>query len=511
DEEDRHLDLFHVMMVNREFCKIAAPFLWNKFSGQPKQLITYLSCLDQISRTYLKDCDIDLEPIPIGATFDYPSFLHKFNSRSLMDMCRSYTRLLEIPVAIEKLIPMFRELSKLFIGHNNHILDLRIICYDPLMNPALDDMIAGLMLSEETNNFRNIKVFRWENLNHDSTLLFYEMSKSLRNLEEIEVFPDTICNGDAFATFIRAQRNLRRILISGEIYREFDNLTPILEALKSQENTLVCLELDKLILNPNDQRAKEGLMACKKLKSLSLSMVHGLSKSIDFTTSFTLLERFRYQHNLNPTSRGDMSHVSYELTISRILETSGVNMRFVTLHEHSPLVISTMIQHCHNVQELNINTCPLENEEICNILASLKKLRVFSFPYKENIDVNNLLLEMAQKLSSLTSSSLIAMKIFMPSGNPGKIIPDILQRFLEACRKSLVRYIWILNCPQHWDYLTERHLEVIKGSGVNFRLDLPYDNVVAQFPGKLFVEIAYMLSLYMSLSEILTSIYDLNL
>src|SRR5829696_8539586 len=84
-------DLYSSLLVNRIWCKVTIPILWEfpfgqefhiherdkKFKRKSLCIRTYISCMDTQARTLLIQNGFDLSSSPPQATFDYPSFTHK--------------------------------------------------------------------------------------------------------------------------------------------------------------------------------------------------------------------------------------------------------------------------------------------------------------------------------------------------------------------------------------------------------------------------------------------------
>src|SRR6185436_3700196 len=96
-------DLYSSLLVNRIWCKVTIPILWefplgqecctdNKDKLEKKALCirTYISCMDTQARTLLIQNGFDLSLSPPQATFDYPSFTHKFRIINLIHFTHTY-------------------------------------------------------------------------------------------------------------------------------------------------------------------------------------------------------------------------------------------------------------------------------------------------------------------------------------------------------------------------------------------------------------------------------------
>ncbi|CAG8615346.1 1249_t:CDS:1, partial [Diversispora eburnea] len=85
-------DSYSSLLVNRFWCKVTIPILWElpfgryaKHNLKKKALCirTYISCMDIEVRTFLTQNGFDLSSSPPQVTFDYPSFTHDFRIDNL--------------------------------------------------------------------------------------------------------------------------------------------------------------------------------------------------------------------------------------------------------------------------------------------------------------------------------------------------------------------------------------------------------------------------------------------
>src|SRR5256714_4265995 len=96
--EEDHADLFCVAFVNREWCKIAIPLLWESpFYSMTKETIwrclnvrTLISGIKEESRKILSENGIDLKLSPVGAAFDYTSYLQIIDLWNIKTAIRHY-------------------------------------------------------------------------------------------------------------------------------------------------------------------------------------------------------------------------------------------------------------------------------------------------------------------------------------------------------------------------------------------------------------------------------------
>src|SRR6185436_3953724 len=96
-------DLYSSLLVNRIWCKVTIPILWEqtlnqgfiedrKLKRKALCIRTYISCLDTQARTLLTQNGFDLSSSPPHATFDYPSFTHKLAIDDLVKFISTYSQ-----------------------------------------------------------------------------------------------------------------------------------------------------------------------------------------------------------------------------------------------------------------------------------------------------------------------------------------------------------------------------------------------------------------------------------
>ncbi|CAG8575012.1 7573_t:CDS:2 [Diversispora eburnea] len=100
-------DLYSSLLVNRFWCKVTIPILWELVLDQEfnwdnlrnKALCirTYVSCMDTQARTLLTRNGFDLSSSPPQATFDYPSFTHKLRINNLAYFNSEYFDSSQVP------------------------------------------------------------------------------------------------------------------------------------------------------------------------------------------------------------------------------------------------------------------------------------------------------------------------------------------------------------------------------------------------------------------------------
>ena len=133
-------DLYSSLLVNRIWCRATIPILWELTLGQEccmddeklrkKALCirTYISSMDNQARTLLIQNGFELSSSSPQATFDYPSFTHKFIINNLVYFVSTYSQQIIDPdqnnnnknknkiIITPKSRILFREICKLIIN-----------------------------------------------------------------------------------------------------------------------------------------------------------------------------------------------------------------------------------------------------------------------------------------------------------------------------------------------------------------------------------------------------------
>src|SRR2546421_260993 len=233
--------LHSCLFVNKEWCNIVVPILWNEYSfrtltegdeGSCKKFFnTIISCLPSSSTQLLSDNDIKL-PSTIflkPPLFNYVSFC-KFNDVNLI-VHMAFEEDFDPEGPKEKLLE--QEIYKLFVSQCKNVKDLWWITSQPL--PLFPG--ASACFSQLYRLHISVKFV------HSNTL--HEMAQICKGLRELII---NECSEDlpGLISLIDAQVNLKRVTIHPKINKK-DTCKELSKALARKGNTIINFYLGSIV------------------------------------------------------------------------------------------------------------------------------------------------------------------------------------------------------------------------------------------------------------------------
>ncbi|EXX75303.1 uncharacterized protein OCT59_014267 [Rhizophagus irregularis] len=480
-------DLFSALMVNRRWCKIIVPILWeapfnkqNYNKHQSKCIRTYLSNAGEKLTSVLTIHDVDLSSCSKGTIFDYASYLRHLPLLELFQYIKYYflsPSMLADPLkqpdddSYFKNMLVFAVLCILFTKHSTYIRTLRIV-NDPDLHP-LNIVVAKLLnLSGATDSLSGLQYFQCHSLSkEDISPLYKEMAGICKSIIRLDINSVIRSDEEALSSLIKAQKNLKYLTIkSDEI-----NFIPALESIGSQSSSLIRLRLESLFLDIATDEALNSIKSCKNLRSLILRNCYELEspRVLEISTSFPLLEEFYY---------GGCFEMPEEF-ISGILKTANNNLRRLTLKDYTPGVITAIITYCKNIQELYL--LELDEDDILSIFRNCTQLKHFTFNGGESVKADDLF----GKMANCIPKTLEYLCIFMDLKEHWVFSSEALKDFLDIATGHSFKYLTV----NHRDFIddeeeinsslpdyatmttfSKEHLEVIKESKINFHTHCGY-------------------------------------
>ncbi|CAG8525068.1 10781_t:CDS:2 [Rhizophagus irregularis] len=429
--------LFSTLMVNKEWCKVSVPYLWeltldyipDKYNSY-KCIITYLSNAEESSRNFLRNHGMDLLTSPPWSTFNYPTYLTSINYHHLAILIQSYLSKTnddnndDFISAKERLI--FQELFKLFMKKSKYIKKITIpdtINLDGIM----EDIPFITRYNGASKCLRGLKEFYcYWNFNGS----FYKSILNIcKNIQIIKIYIDAYYDVEYLSKLISIQSNLKQLKIEvqeitvGSSIIINDYCTPIFNSILDQKNSIQKLELINFSFQFADKEIFEKLINCKYLRFLSIY-------------------KCKFLESLN----------------------------FSSLNE-------AIIINCPNLEILKLSTS-LNRKNILDIFSSCNQLKYFSFKGNHGgNNENNLLIQM----SKFVPLTLEILEIQMCLQHPWIFSADSLKFFLKASKNLKLLKIIHKEPQQTLDQqfsnpltpenstmktLSREHFDVIKESGI---------------------------------------------
>ncbi|RGB43832.1 hypothetical protein C1646_798027 [Rhizophagus diaphanus] len=473
--------LFSTLMVNKEWCKVSVPYLWeltldyipDKYNSY-KCIITYLSNAEESSRNFLRNHGMDLLTSPPWSTFNYPTYLTSINYHHLAILIQSYLSKTNddnnddfIP-AKEKLL--FQELFKLFMKKSKYIKKITIpdtINLDGIM----EDIPFITRYNGASKCLRGLKEFYcYWNFNGS----FYKSIQNIcKNIQIIKIYIDAYYDVEHLSKLISIQSNLKQLKIEvqeitvGNSIIINDYCTPIFNSILDQKNSIQKLELINFSFQFADKEIFEKLINCKYLRFLSIYKCKFL-ESLNFASlnGIPSLEEFYYCHKIDDYFPENL-----------IISLFHSNLRKIKLSFHTMNIIEAIIINCPNLEILKLSTS-LNRKNILDIFSSCNQLKHFSFKGKHGgNNENNLLIQM----SKFVPLTLEILEIQMCLQHPWIFSADSLKFFLKASKNLKLLKIIHKEPQQTLDQqfsnpltpenstmktLSRDHFDVIKESGI---------------------------------------------
>ncbi|CAG8459899.1 11414_t:CDS:2 [Diversispora eburnea] len=432
-------DLYPSLLVNRIWCKVTIPLLWEltfgkkcykddkrKLKKKALCIRTYISCMDTQARTLLTQNGFNLSSSPPQAIFDYPSFTHKFIIKNLVYFISIYSQQIIDRCTFLEYFKLHEKFSK----KNRN--------YGDLITTILD-------LPGAPKVFKKLESF----------------TAIIRNNEQIRPLYESLA---LILKFINVQKRLENITI----YASNLDCNSLLWAIISQKETLKSLYL----MSANFSHFKEKsspIGQFTSLQKLYIENCDGLDNSdcLFLASSFTQLNSFHYFH-----TRNQFNGYAQEFII-KILETASTNLRNICLVLHRKITFgkfSTIMNYCTKIVELALYN--LNPEQVIAIFNNnFNELRKFSFGCGgDGFDANELLCKMAENIPK----SLETIKIIMFYENQWIFSADSLRKFFEGWHHKGGRNKRIIvKRPKKARLFTlsDENIKVIEEYGVQFDIE----------------------------------------
>ncbi|CAG8548764.1 9786_t:CDS:2 [Diversispora eburnea] len=470
-------DLFSSLLVNRIWCRVTIPILWELPFGQEctmddtklrKRALcirTYISCMDTQARTLLTQNGYDLSSSPPQAAFDYPSFAHKFGTDNLIYFISVYSQQIigsdqdnDNDDYNNKSRILFREICKLILNRCSFLDYFKLAGVSKIFfrNFSNYSDLIGLIpkLPDTPKVLKKLETFVLVKVNDD------ELIKPL--YESLALICDDILNMDLqfishqypqlLPEFISAQKRLENLSIA---HSELP--IPMFCAIISQKETLESLRLKSVNFHQLEgESSPTGEFV--SLQKLYIANCTGLDNSncLSLASSFTQLSNFHCYHSL-------YNSISYpQEFIIKILETANANLKHIFLNLYLPIpsdIFTAILNSCTMVTKLTLHDISIE-QVIAIFNNNFNELTRFSFDYN-GLDANKLLCQMAESVPVSLETLVIRMGIFNA---------DSLRKFFEGwcCEGGAGNKKIIVKRTEQARLfkLSDEHLEVIEEYGI---------------------------------------------
>ncbi|CAG8488009.1 1958_t:CDS:1 [Diversispora eburnea] len=461
-------DLHSSLLVNRIWCKVTIPILWELPFGQDcsadnKQKLrkkalcirTYISCMDTQARTLLAQNGFYLLSSPPQATFDYPSFTHKFIINNLVYFLSKYSSKKSLSRQI-----LFLEIFKLIMNRCKFVDSFKITKV-PMNKPLrYSDLIGSILkLPGVSKVFRKLESFT-STIRRDLGLigLYESLTLICDNILNMDLYFDSFPQ-DQLTKLISVQKRLENLSIVVGFYSQFPN-SLFFEAIISQKETLKSLRLESVnFFHFKGNSASIGqFISLQDLYIKNCSELYD-SKYLFLASSFPHLISFRFIYSVYLYDEYPQEF------IVKILETANENLKNICLDLFTGIafdVFSAILIYCTKITELSLRN--LSFDQVLAIFNNnFNELRIFSFGCGEEVDANELLCQMAENVPESLETIEIKIRIFSA---------DSFRKFIEGwcCKGGGGSKKIIVRRTSFLFELSEEHFKVTEEYGVDFKL-----------------------------------------
>ncbi|CAG8645899.1 3925_t:CDS:2, partial [Diversispora eburnea] len=409
---------------------------------------TYISCMNTQTRTLLTQNGYDLSSSPPQATFDYPSFTHKFIINNLVYFISIYS-------------PQIIKICKLII--NRSFLDYFKLAenfYNKFNNYS--DLIGSIpKLPGAPKVFKKLESFTSKIGEYERIYPFYESLKLIcDNILNMDLKLSSTNSVELLAKLISVQKRLENLSIVADARYYLDN-NSIFWAIISQKETLKSLRIKEVnFFRFKGKSSPIGQFI--SLQELHIECCSGFHNSdcLFLASSFTQLSSIHFTY----TYQGCPQEF-----IKKILETANTNLRNIFLDLHPTIIseiFSTILNYCKKITELTFLNLNLK-QVIAIFNNNFIELRKFSFDCgRKRFDANKLLCKMAENVPESLETIEIRMGIFSANS---------LRNFFEGwgCKERGENKKFIVNRTEEAQLFTlsEKHFKVIEEYGVQFDIE----------------------------------------
>ncbi|CAG8560202.1 5658_t:CDS:2 [Gigaspora rosea] len=375
-------DQFICLLVNRQWCRIVVPILWqapNPGFKKSKFLVrTYLLCLSQDMKRFLKANNIPVPPAPRRClpAFDYPYFLRKVTDKFISGLTEAW---LFKKWSVEKgkaTLHLNRILHELFFSRAQRINSLT---FD-------DDAIWPFNSDQPLSCLKYLTFLKISISNHSDhnpvPFLNSLLISSCSRIKMIEIDIDSKFHdyNDSIVQLIKSQRELEKISLN----RCHQILKPLIQSLKSCTNS----SLKSLRFNRVNFESFKEIFSDDFINSL---------KSIELHNSLRLDNKYFKNficktHNLSQFEFCDYNSIDpFVLDIIINLLTLNNNLKCLVLRfsgEYSELV-GSIIKHCPKLEYLELPQ--IRKCDVLSILSSCLHLKYFNFIIDFSLDCSSFL------------------------------------------------------------------------------------------------------------------------
>ncbi|RIA87158.1 hypothetical protein C1645_828178 [Glomus cerebriforme] len=418
-----HSNPFNYLLVNRFWCKVTVPLLYeNPFSNlkdKSKILIvkTFLLCLNEEERTYLTNqdsiCKVRkfFQNNPLRPIFEYPKYIKHLPKILIYNAVDQWYRQQKINTCIPLKIAFYH----MFLRQSNYIRNLEI--FSDIFDGNIFDLHFINTFIFNISNLTNLQLYYHNNNREIFSEFLQVFAKNCKNLSQLsfEQFgPYDHLN--EISLIIKEQSRLKEF-----DYHIFTIDKPtsdiIFTSLEYQKDSLVSLKLYNITFQ---ESILQSIIKLHHLKSLEIDIPYDMTLELCGIFEFAL---FKLQ------ILSIRNKFCKEIIISQIIKFLGITLQMLKVKYVNMEIMEKIVQYCLELKTLDFE---FSNKNLtilpCLKILKIKNLNLHLFTTLDNEEL--FFLELAKNLSETTTNiSFITLKV---------IDKHNLLIFLNNCHKYII-------------------------------------------------------------------------
>ncbi|CAG8499117.1 11255_t:CDS:1 [Funneliformis caledonium] len=462
---DDEKSLYSIIRVNRAWCQLAVPLLWNRpFKVRRKASIikTLISCLSEEDRVSILGEGIDncFELKRASPLFDYPYYIRALDYRNLESSIENWISHKSSPLN-DIGLSMFNLLGNLIFSRSRGLLNLNIRHYDYYYckfgehYTSVKDILTFNHLERSLEQLENLEIGFYSEPRENCDVVcesisgfFSALSKYSKCIQKvtIEILLDSteidkvnkVAN--SFSDFIRSQTKLSTLEVNQSLGGTFTN---------SLSESLNFLKFNDL---KNVHSLLPALSACERLETLEISgyfaveMIEDLHGSVNDLPPIHITNLHVYQLDEYEFEK----HL--EMFIIILLNLAKNSLRSLTLDYVNVPVIEAITGACSTLKHIALNMILMDASVFISYLSNFTCLESLIFiqdldEEQEDDSMFSILPDLASRLPS--TLKYLGLWAIMDTETLNKTLRklkvpieelDVFKRFDDSDMEVVIKY-----------------------------------------------------------------------
>ncbi|CAI2164673.1 17119_t:CDS:1 [Funneliformis geosporum] len=462
---DDEKSLYSIIRVNRAWCQLAIPLLWNRpFKVKRKASIIkiLISCLSEEDKISILEKEIDycIELNQAPPLFDYPYYIRALDYRYLESSIENWILQLGAPSKDIGLV-LFNLLGNLIFSRSRGLLILTLRHYDYYYckfgkhYTSVKDILSFKHLERALEQLENLEIGLYSEPRENCDVIcdsmsdfFSALSKYSKNIQKatIEILLDSSETdkvtkvANSFADFIKSQTKLRNLEVNQSLGGTFTN---------SLSESLNFLKFNDL---KNVHSLLPALSACERLETLEISGHFGVELIEDLHGSVSDLPPINIT-NLHVYQLEEFESEKYlEMFIVILLNLAQSTLRSVILDYVNVPIIEAILGSSSTLTHLALSMILVDASVFITHLSTFTSLETLIFiqdlnDEEEDDAMFSILPNLASRLP--TTLKYLGLWAIMDNATLDKTlckikVPieelDVFKRFDDSDMEAVIKY-----------------------------------------------------------------------